>query len=103
MKKKKERSKWVARQGSKDSCEMCGWGEWGRWGHMCGSLKYLVFVFVFLFFVFVLILNWAGGVTKDIGLAFVAEEKRKEKKEKKKKKREMGWVWGKVPINILKE
>ena len=40
-KKKKERSKWVAGQESKDTCEMCGLGEWGRWGHTCGSLKYL--------------------------------------------------------------
>ena len=89
----KERSKWVAGQESKDSCEMCGWGEWGRWGHTCGSLKYLIFfiwfLFLFLFFLFTLELSW--GVTKGAGLALVAEEKWKEKR-KKKKKREMGWV-----------
>ena len=26
-KKREERIKWVAGQGSEDSCEMCGWGE----------------------------------------------------------------------------
>ena len=51
-------------------------------------------------FFFTLELSW--GVTKGVGLAFVAEEKRKEKKKRKNKKGNgLGWVWGKMPINIL--
>ena len=83
----KKKSKWVAGPESEDSCEMCGWGDWG---HMCGSLKYLTpppSSFSFLFF-----LNWAGCVTKGVGLALVAEENRKEKKKRKEKKRKGKWV-----------
>ena len=81
----KERSKWVASQESKASCEMCGWGEWGRWGHTCGSLKYHIFIFIS----FTLELSW--GVTNGVGLALDWGKTEGEKeKRKKKKKREMG-------------
>ena len=66
---------------------------------MCGSPLFLSF--------FTLKFSW--GVTKGVGLALMAEEKRKGKKKKKKEKGNglgwvgLGWVWGKVPINILKE
>ena len=59
-KKKEERSKWVAGQGSEDSCEMCGCGELGRWGHTCCSLKYLLSFFLF----FYSLLNWVGALQK---------------------------------------
>ena len=53
------------------------------------------------FFFFTLELSW--GVTKGAGLALLAEEKTEGKKKRKKKRGNgLGWVWGKLPINILK-
>ena len=50
-------------------------------------------------------LELSCGVIKGVGLALMAEEKWKEKKNKKEKEKGtgLGLVWGKVPINILKE
>ena len=80
--------------------QMSGWPrEWGFlwdvWLRGVGSHVWLFKIsdpppssFSFLFF-----LNWAGCVTKGVGLALVAKENQKEKKRKRKeKKREMGWV-----------